>query len=168
MSTPGQMIEMAAYDEWQNEALYALCANLDEADRSVDRGMFFRSIHATLDHILLIDRVLMSTAAAARFSKPSFERQYDDFEELRAARVRFDVELRASMADCSQAWLEEDLRFFSATLQRERVLPRWLLFSQMFDHQTHHRSQVTTHLQLLGIDYGCTDIPFNPKSRFAS
>ncbi|YAF94156.1 MAG: DinB family protein [Nodularia sp. CChRGM 3473] len=32
----------------------------------------------------------------------------------------------------------------------------------MFNHQTHHRSQITSELHKMGIDYGCTDLPYNP------
>jgi DHA1 family bicyclomycin/chloramphenicol resistance-like MFS transporter len=36
----------------------------------------------------------------------------------------------------------------------------------MFNHATHHRSQATTALWAMGIDYGCTDIPFRPDSPY--
>jgi uncharacterized damage-inducible protein DinB len=36
----------------------------------------------------------------------------------------------------------------------------------MFNHQTHHRSQVTAMLRQMGIDYGNTDLPANPLSQF--
>ena len=34
---------------------------------------------------------------------------------------------------------------------------------QMFNHQTHHRGQVTTLLKQLGIDPGETDLPWLPE-----
>ena len=44
---------LADYNRWMNERLYALCAGLSDAERKRDRGAFFRSIHGTLNHILL-------------------------------------------------------------------------------------------------------------------
>ena len=43
-----------------------------------------------------------------------------------------------------------------------RTLPRWLLVAHVFNHQTHHRGQVTTLLAQLGLDVGSTDLPFMP------
>ena len=42
---------MAEYNVWQNEKLYAACAGLPDEQRKADRGAFFKSIHATLDHL---------------------------------------------------------------------------------------------------------------------
>ncbi len=50
---------MALYNRWQNERLYGLCAGLSDLERKRDRGMFFRSIHKPLDHVLYIDRALL-------------------------------------------------------------------------------------------------------------
>jgi uncharacterized damage-inducible protein DinB len=36
----------------------------------------------------------------------------------------------------------------------------------MFNHETHHRSQVTSALTQMGIDYGNTDLPYNPLSQY--
>jgi uncharacterized damage-inducible protein DinB len=35
----------------------------------------------------------------------------------------------------------------------------------MFNHQTHHRGQVTTLLKQAGIDPGVTDLPWAPLAR---
>jgi uncharacterized damage-inducible protein DinB len=45
--------------------------------------------------------------------------------------------------------------------------PRWLCVTQMFNHQTHHRGQVTTLLKQAGIDPGPTDLPWAPLTRDA-
>ncbi|MGD1883431.1 MAG: DinB family protein [Paracoccaceae bacterium] len=37
---------------------------------------------------------------------------------------------------------------------------------QLFNHQTHHRSQVTFALHALGVNYGPTDIPWRPGAGF--
>jgi len=39
---------------------------------------------------------------------------------------------------------------------------RGFMMVQLFNHQTHHRSQVTCELHKLGLEYGCTDMPYNP------
>ena len=46
------------------------------------------------------------------------------------------------------------------------AIPRWVMVAQIFNHQTHHRSQVTTALHSMGVDYGSTDIPWRPGAGF--
>lgn len=48
---------MANYNEWMNQKLYALCADLPDTERQLDRGAFFKSIHGTLNHILIGDLI---------------------------------------------------------------------------------------------------------------
>ena len=43
-----------------------------------------------------------------------------------------------------------------------RTRSRWLLVAHLFNHQTHHRGQVTTLLTQQGHDMGSTDLPFMP------
>jgi hypothetical protein len=46
---------MARYNGWMNEKLYGLCEGLPDDTRKRDMGAFFRSVHGTLNHILLAD-----------------------------------------------------------------------------------------------------------------
>ena len=54
---------MARYNRWQNENLYGAADTLSDAERRGDRGAFFGSIHATLNHLLWADRIWMSRLA---------------------------------------------------------------------------------------------------------
>ena len=47
----------ARYNAWANRRLYAACAGLTHEERVRDRRGFFRSIHGTLNHILLSDLI---------------------------------------------------------------------------------------------------------------
>ena len=51
---------LARYNRWMNQRLYALCAELSDAERREDHGAFFRSIHGTLNHLLLADRIWLA------------------------------------------------------------------------------------------------------------
>jgi uncharacterized damage-inducible protein DinB len=48
---------MARYNRWMNERLYECCSRLPDEARKRDMGAFFKSIHGTLNHLLLADRV---------------------------------------------------------------------------------------------------------------
>ena len=51
---------LARYNEWMNSRLFALCATLPEAELHADRGAFFKSIYATLNHIAYADLAFLS------------------------------------------------------------------------------------------------------------
>ena len=160
--------EMALYGKWQNEALYRLCDGLTNEARQEDRGMFFGSIHRTLDHILMVDRYLLHFAETGK--RPgAFDPNgsvAEDFAALCADRRAFDDALVDRTEAWSDDWLEERICFESPRLPKPRNVPRTFLLSQMFNHATHHRSQATAELHRLGIDYGVTDLPFNPLSQY--
>lgn len=160
--------EMALYGKWQNESLYALCNGLLNEERQADRGMFFGSIQRTLDHILMVDRYLLHFVEF-RERPGAFdpkETVAEDFASLGAERRAFDDAFIARTKAWSDAWLSETIDFASPRLPGERTVPRTFLLSQMFNHGTHHRSQVTAELHRMGIDYGVTDLPFNPLSHY--
>lgn len=155
---------MAAYNRWMNDRLYAVCAEVPDPERRRDRGAFFKSIHATLNHILLGDRWWMQRFAGQPLtpSGPVNQELYADFDELRAARREADAALEAWAAALSDDFAEEPFRFVSKTYKAERELPTWAVIVHVFNHQTHHRGQITTLLSQLGIDAGPTDFPWMP------
>lgn len=161
-------IEMARYNRWQNETLYELCDGLPDEDRRRDRGMFFSSIHATLNHILLVDMLLRDYAVDE--TPPTVfdpgKIVHDDYADLAAARTAFDNDLIALCEQQAPAWYDARLTFKSQRLQQTREFPRKLYFMQLFNHGTHHRAQVTAELHRAGLDYGNTDLPFNPYTQY--
>ncbi len=159
---------MAAYNAWMNRSVYAAAAQLPDAERKADRQAFFGSIHATLNHLLWGDRVWLP-----RFNGRTYPvggigvNLYEDFEELSAARVAMDAEIGAWAAQLRDDDLAGPLRWYSGVARRDMERPRWLCVVQMFNHQTHHRGQVTTLLKQAGIDPGVTDLPWAPLVRDA-
>lgn len=159
---------MAAYNGWMNRKVYEGAAQLSDDERKADRGAFFRSIHSSLNHILWGDRVWLP-----RFNGKTYPVSgmgvdvYDDFAGLSDARRAMDGEINAWAAQLDSGQLAGTLTWFSGVAQRELSRPRWLCVTQMFNHQTHHRGQVTTLLKQAGIDPGVTDLPWAPLTRDA-
>lgn len=168
MSTKEWALEMALYNKWQNDKLYGICDGLSDAARRQERGLYFGSIHRSLDHILMVDRVLWDFTLSGeppRNWNPN-ARVTDDYEALREARIAFDDQLLEKLRLQPKAWLDEEIRYHHPRLGRDRVHPRQFPLMQMFNHGTHHRSQVTSALHQMGIDYGSTDLPYNPLSQY--
>lgn len=167
MITPDYLRVMALHNQWQNETLYGLCDRLDDAELGRNRGMYFGSILDTLNHIYYVDDLLLGFIHSGQL--PGFDpstRPYPDYPSLREARVRFDQGLLDDADGADADWLAASFEFWSERLGRRRAVPRGFYYVQLYNHQTHHRSQVTSELHRLGIDYGSTDLPYNPKLPF--
>lgn len=167
MITPKFLEIMSLYNKWQNENLFRLCDGLTYEQLAGDRGMFFGSILTTLNHIIHVDETIHSfiyTKALSEFDPNVIP--YPNYFNLKNARFGFDEKLIQQSQACSQAWLDEVFEFWSEKLKRYRRVPRSFYYMQMFNHQTHHRSQITAELHKMGIDYGNTDMPYNPYYDF--
>src|SRR4051812_19755408 len=162
--TPEVVRAMARYNRWMNEKLYASAALLGDDECKRDRGAFFKSIHGTLNHLLVADRIwlgrLHGVVPPAGFLAVGVraldQELFADFAELRAERRRTDQAIDAWAATATAQRLGETLRFVMGGRQREDLL--WWVVMQLFNHQTHHRGQITTLLLQAGQDPGSTDL----------
>lgn len=162
--TPEYAQVLARYNRWMNEKLYAVAETLSDAERKADRGAFFGSIHRTLNHLLLADRVWLArfngVAAKDGEMAPGIraldQELYADFGELRSERARTDDELDAFVATLNGDKLLGNLRYLRRGVVNE--FPLWHAVTHFFNHQTHHRGQVTTLLVQAGRDPGVTDL----------
>ena len=155
---------MAEYNQWMNERLYKASDTLEDRERKKDRSAFFGSIHRTLNHILYGDLAVMSRFTGNPDVVPDLGKDlHEDFQELWAARTALDTRILSWAQSLSKDWLSDELTYESAVDGITRTVPRWILVTHMFNHETHHRGQVTTLLSQQGIDMGTTDIPFMTK-----
>jgi uncharacterized damage-inducible protein DinB len=155
---------LARYNQWMNARLYALCATLPDAELRADRGAFFKSIYATLNHIAYADLAFLSRFSGDPPVVPELGLELcDGFAALRRERARLDARILGWAETLSPEWLAESLSYASQVDGRVRSVPRWALVAHVFNHQTHHRGQVTTLLAQRGLDVGSTDIPFMPE-----
>jgi len=156
---------MAAYNRWMNEGLYGVCAALSDDARKADRGAFFRSIHGTLNHLLLADKVWMGRFTDRPFAVRSLDQElYADFAELRSERARMDAAIEAWARGLTDAILHGELVYTSIANPERRSSAMALCVMHFFNHQTHHRGQLTTLLSQLGVDFGTTDLIAMPEA----
>jgi uncharacterized damage-inducible protein DinB len=149
---------IASYNQWMNQKLYAVCADIPDLDRQADRGAFFKSINGTLNHILVGDRIWLGRFTQQPFVAQLNQQLYSDFSELRAERVRLDATIVDWAQNLTPDWLNTEFTYTNGA-GVTRTLPHWLLVTHMFNHQTHHRGQLTTLLNQLGYTVGVTDLP---------
>lgn len=156
-------ISMAAYNRWMNDKIYALAGELTDEQRKRDLGAFFKSIHGTLNHILVADEAWLQRLARLPVTlRPPDHELFSEFGELRQARRAMDEKLGAWAAALDEQTLGPTLDFYSGVYKRNRSIPYWAAVVHTFNHQTHHRGQVATLLKQLGKDPGPTDFPWMP------
>lgn len=149
---------LARYNTGANERLYAACEVLTDDARKVDRKGFFRSIHGTLNHILVGDRVWMARFEGGTSPSTGLDAiLHEDFAELRIARAAEDKRIAAFVENLADDFLERSIEYVN---NEGRTLedPTHLLLTHFFNHQTHHRGQVHDMLSRAGTETPVLDM----------
>lgn len=168
--TPQQASLMAEYNRWMNEKTYEAAATLDASVLSADKGAFFSSILGTLNHIAVADTIwlhrfalheaaFVSLSDLSRFPRPSSLSQSlaPDLAGLRVHRRELDALVERWVAELRPEHLGADLKYSNvAGVESSRNFGALLM--HFFNHQTHHRGQVSTLLFQSGVDVGVTDL----------
>ena len=159
----GQARLMASYNSWMNERIYEVCAQLTDEERKRDRQAFFGSIHGTLNHLLLGDKIWLGRFEKRPFDVNSLDQElYSDFNELRKERTATDERITAWAGGLSDEILDGKLQFISVVNPAMHTYDMWVSVLHFFNHQTHHRGQLTALLSQCGKDYGVTDLIWLP------
>lgn len=161
---------MAKYNQWMNQKLYEAAAKLPTEKLKEDKRAFFGSIIGTLNHIVVGDVIWLK-----RFSKhpanyvdlePVCKIEYPEsleqllfgnFDELSEQRQKLDEIIINWCDELSESDLHHNLQYKNMKGQLAvKVFSSLVL--HFFNHQTHHRGQVTTLLSQEGMDVGVTDL----------
>jgi uncharacterized damage-inducible protein DinB len=150
--------QYALYNRLANERLYAACAELSDEARRRDLGAFFKSVHGTLNHLLLGDRIWMTRFEGGGHPSTNLDAiLFEDFAALRTARADTDRRIEAFFAAPPAGFLERSLLYVN-NAGVESTDPVSVILPHFFNHQTHHRAQVHTLLSLLGRDPPVLDL----------
>ncbi len=159
MTLRTHMHAMAGWNRWCYERLFAVADRLSDDDYRRDAGLFFKSVHGSINHMLLADLLWRARLAG---TPPLFTDLAAEVEPDRAL-------LKARMLDSALAWQtfveqtddatlfgEFDYRNLAGVAYR---LPRSVAVHTMFTHGAHHRGQVSTALTQMGQDAPVFDYP---------
>lgn len=169
--TPQSATIMARYNQRMNEGVFDAAASLGHEELVADKGAFFGSILGTLNHIAVADTIWLhrfgqypgtfaALGALARFPIPSSLRQVlaPDLPALHHYRRRLDELILRWVAELTPANMSDQLSYANmAGVVSSRSFS--VLIQHFFNHQTHHRGQVSTLLFQSGVDIGVTDLP---------
>jgi uncharacterized damage-inducible protein DinB len=142
---------MARYNAWANLRLYKMAGALPEELYRREVGVYFKSLHGTLNHLLVTDRIWMRrlTGEGSHPNKLNAI-AFDDFASLQAARTSEDLRIVNYTENLQEADIEKELDYttLNGTPQRQPICE---ILAHWFNHQTHHRGQAHAILTLVGV-----------------
>ena len=133
--------QLAAYNHWANLRLYGAALEMPEATYRHPTGVFFGSLHGTLNHLLVTDRIWLKRLTG--IGKPPNRLDailYENRRELLAARSAED----ARLIDLVRSYADGDLDqaiVYQTSSGKPYSQPRRDILLHLFNHQTHHRGQ---------------------------
>lgn len=145
---------MAQFSAWANRRIYGACEALSPAALAEDRGAFFGSILGTLNHILLVDLLyrerLEGTATRFRALDEILHAELGPLARSQAAQDAWYIE---RLAGVTEADLERPVGFYTLLDEPEYwEVPHRTYFTNLFQHQVHHRGHVHNMLSQAGLD----------------
>jgi uncharacterized damage-inducible protein DinB len=170
MSQKSHFELMATYNQWMNAKVYDAASQLDNETLHADKGAFFGSVFGTLNHLMVADTIWLKRFAdhPARFAalEPAHELPmpralnqplHSELASLRKARASMDGMIVVFVGETTDHDFELPLSYKN-TKGEPYVRQFGPLLQHFFNHQTHHRGQITTLLTQSGVDVGATDL----------
>ncbi len=170
MSLKAHFELMADYNRWMNSNIYQVSAELPAEVLNENRGAFFGSISGTLNHIMVGDIIWLRRFSHHPLGFNSLEPLellptivsleqilHHQFVNLRNTREKLDQVIIDFSREASEEHFQAPLPYKNT--QGAPFTRRFgFLVQHFFNHQTHHRGQVTTLLTQLGLEPGVTDL----------
>ncbi len=138
------------YSAWANARLYDAAAQLSVEQYRADRGAFFKSVHGTLNHLLVTDRIWMQRFTGEGEAPNRLDAiLFEIFDELRAAREAEDRRIVAFVDGLDDGRIAGTIRYRRVSTPEEFEQELAPALAHWFNHQAHHRGQV--HALLTGL-----------------
>ena len=151
MQASSHFLTLARHHLWATERVLNAVQNLSDADYRRDVGLFFHSIHGTLNHLLVVEHQLWWQRLTCGES-PHVDLRSTVHEE----RALVDVQMR-SLSARWQSWVPNvSATHWSSALRYLNLrgdlieVPVTTALTHVFQHAVHHRGQITAALTHLG------------------
>lgn len=151
MDAVAHFTQLARYNVWATARLLGAVGELPDADYRRDVGLFFQSIHGTLNHLLVGEHLLWFV----RFAQGRSPTMALD-AEVEPDRARLDARLREGAAHWAPLIAAFGRDRWDGTLDYTTMrgtaasLPFAATLAHVFNHGTHHRGQISAALTALG------------------
>lgn len=142
---------MAAYNKWANALMYDAAAALSDEEYRRETGAFFHSMHGTLNHVLVADRIWLKRFTGEGDAPSQLDATlFAELDKLKTARNAEDARIVAWIDSLDETALAGRFTYMTVTDMRtvsQRLAPA---LAHFFNHQTHHRGHAHMVLTVLG------------------
>jgi uncharacterized damage-inducible protein DinB len=156
---------MAKYNKITNQTIMDILQGMAAEDIVKDTGSFFKSILGTLEHVLQSDvgylgRIagnipnvadLLANLPEVSHSHESEELQWATLDEFRPVREAVDGILADVMDRLPEDLFPSEITF-TDWRGEEQTKFAWYMLLNMFNHETHHRGNVSALLDQMGVE----------------
>jgi uncharacterized damage-inducible protein DinB len=151
---------LAGYHLWAHRRLLKSLEPMSDADYHGDRGLFFRSVHRTLNHLLLVDLLWHGRLTGKPFPISGLDQELvKERDRLAEEMLRGAETLKGLVMKLDEARFELPNPYVD-TEGVARAYPLALQLAHAFNHATHHRGQVTAVITRLGLESPVLDLPY--------
>ena len=147
----------ADYQHWANEVLFSSLEHLTPDAIDSDQGLFFRSIHHTVDHMLMVSRVWLARLQGEDLSVNYREIHHPDWRELQNALRRETRKLQSWLEAQPDTFYDGEMTYTARDGRDHRMWVRDAL-THLYTQYAHHRGQVSAVATRLGAP--CPEMDF--------
>jgi len=162
---------MATYNKRMNEQLLNVCKQLSHEQLHKETNSFFSTIMCYWNHIIFGDLIMLSRLVKNKFvhidpnilqQLPTAKTANDTFVNNLKELIKLREIVDDVYIDITHQLTNDDYDLMvnyttSEGVALEKNVAEFL--QHVFNHQTHHRGQLTCILSQMGLDYGHTDLP---------
>lgn len=151
-----QLTMLAAYHGWANSTLLARIGEVPDGPYYAPAGLFFKSIHGTLNHLLLADRSWYGRFIGKPESYASLALELESDRHALAEQVAARHLLWQGLIDRAPSSMVAGQLHYRTTAGTASTTPWAGTLIHVFNHATHHRGQLTA--ALTGMGYECPEL----------
>ena len=144
---------MARYNTWQNNSLVMAADGLTDVARWKDRGAFFQSMAATLNHLYWADALILQRLEGNERPEDTITHSLtspSDWSEFKTLRSKRNEEIQEWADLLAETDLNGMILWFPGDGSTRIEKPKALCAAELFNHQTHHRGQIHAMLTAVG------------------
>ncbi len=150
---------LARYNAWANHKLYRAVESLSDEQFRADRGVFFKSLRGTLNHLLAADRIWMGRFTGKPEAGLALDTiLFDGFDALHAARQAEDTRIITYVDGLDAAALAGSFSYRRSSTTERYAAELGPALDHLFNHQTHHRGQAHAVLTGFGVKAPSLDL----------
>jgi uncharacterized damage-inducible protein DinB len=130
------------YQHWANEVLFATLDHLQPEVIGSDQGLFFNSIHHTVDHMLVVSQSWLARLQGENLAVDYKIINNPDWRELKLALRRETRKLQTWLEAQPSAFFDSQIVFTGSDGKSRSMWVRDVL-THLFTHYAHHRGQIS-------------------------